>query len=148
MSNNYLVLAALSGMGCLLANSTPAHAADMSFELASNETASSREVELRPAPVPLVRRVTKISRPPPSTGEPPPRPPTAAVEPMAGPDAAEPLSGNARAGGAAKAAVEADGYKRVMVLGRGPNGTWRVKGHRGNTEVLLTVDEAGSVTLE
>jgi hypothetical protein len=81
-------------------------------------------------------------------GEPPPRPPTAAVEPMTGPDAAEPLSGNALTGEAAKAAVEADGYKRVIVLGRGPNGTWRVKGNRGNTEVLLTVDEAGSVTLD
>ena len=69
-------------------------------------------------------------------------------QPIGGPDTAEPLAGNALAGGAAKAAVEADGYKRVIVLGRGPNGTWRVKGHRGNMEVLLTVDEAGSVTLD
>ena len=61
---------------------------------------------------------------------------------------ADPLAGNVLAGGAAKAAVEADGYKRVVVLGPGPNGTWRVKGYRGNTEVLLTVDEAGSVTLD
>jgi hypothetical protein len=103
---------------------------------------------MRPVPVPLVRKVTTTPRPPPATGEPPPRPPTAAVELNGGPDAAEPVAGNALAGGAAKAAVEADGYKRVILLGRGSNGTWRVKGHRGNTEVVLTVDEVGSVTME
>jgi len=52
------------------------------------------------------------------------------------------------ADGAAKAAVEADGYKRVTVLGPGPNGTWRVKAYRGDTEVVVTVDGTGTVTLE
>jgi hypothetical protein len=49
---------------------------------------------------------------------------------------------------AAKALVEADGYKRVTILGRGPNGTWRAKGYRGTTEVGLSVDAAGSVTMD
>ena len=45
---------------------------------------------------------------------------------------------------AAKAAVEADGYKRVTILGAGPNGTWRAKAYRGDTEVALTIDFAGA----
>lgn len=49
---------------------------------------------------------------------------------------------------AAKAAVEADGYKRVTILGPGPNGAWRAKGYRGGTEVGLSVAVDGSVTTE
>jgi hypothetical protein len=49
---------------------------------------------------------------------------------------------------AAKMAVEADGYKRVTVLGKGPKGAWRAKGYRGTTEVLLTVDGAGRVSMD
>lgn len=148
MSNNYLVLAVLSGAGWLLATSLPADAADRIATPAANETGTSRDVEMRQAPVPLVRRVTTTSPPPPSTGEPPARPPAAAAEPMPGPDAVEPPATTVPDGAAAKAAVEADGYKRVTVVGRGANGTWRVKGLRGSTEVLLTVDEAGNVTLD
>ena len=50
--------------------------------------------------------------------------------------------------GTAKAAIEADGYKRVSVIGRQGNGSWRAKAYRGQTEVLLTVDGAGRVSLE
>jgi len=50
--------------------------------------------------------------------------------------------------GTAKAAIEADGYKRVSVIGKQGNGTWRAKAYRGQTEVQLTVDEAGRVSLE
>jgi hypothetical protein len=49
---------------------------------------------------------------------------------------------------AAQAAIEADGYKRVSVLGKGADGSWRAKAHRGSTEVQLTVDGTGRVTLE
>jgi hypothetical protein len=49
---------------------------------------------------------------------------------------------------AAKAAIEADGYKRVNVLGKGADGSWRAKAYRGSTEVQLTVDGTGRVTLE
>ena len=49
---------------------------------------------------------------------------------------------------AAKAAVEADGYKRATVLGKASNGTWRAKAYRGATEVQLTVDGTGRVSLE
>ena len=46
--------------------------------------------------------------------------------------------------GTAKAAIEADGYKRVSVIGKQGNVTWRAKAYRGQTEVLLTVDGAGA----
>jgi hypothetical protein len=49
---------------------------------------------------------------------------------------------------AAKAAIEADGYKRADVLGKGADGSWRAKAYRGSTEVPLTVDGTGRVTLE
>ena len=49
---------------------------------------------------------------------------------------------------AAKAAIEADGYKAVNVLGKGGNGTWRAKAYRGATEVQLVVDITGRVSAE
>lgn len=49
---------------------------------------------------------------------------------------------------AAKAAIEADGYKRVSVLGRNIDGTWRAKAYRGTTDVRLTVDGAGRVSAD
>ena len=49
---------------------------------------------------------------------------------------------------AAKLAAEADGYKRVSVVGRASNGAWRAKGYRGTTEVLITVDGTGRVSLD
>ena len=49
---------------------------------------------------------------------------------------------------AAKAAIEADGYKGVTVLGRGGNGTWRAQAYRGSAEVRLIVDDAGTVSTE
>jgi len=49
---------------------------------------------------------------------------------------------------AAKAAVETDGYKRLMILGPAANGAWRGKGYRGDTEVGLRVAPDSSVTME
>jgi hypothetical protein len=49
---------------------------------------------------------------------------------------------------AAKAAIEADGYKRVNVLGKGANGSWRATAYRGSTEVQLTVDGTGRVSVD
>ena len=47
-----------------------------------------------------------------------------------------------------RAAIEADGYKGVTVLGKGTDGTWRAKAYRGKTEVQLTVDGTGRVSTE
>ena len=49
---------------------------------------------------------------------------------------------------AAKAAIELDGYKRVSILGKASNGAWRARAYRGATEVLLTVDGTGRVSME
>ena len=45
---------------------------------------------------------------------------------------------------AAKAAIEADGYKGVKVLRKGANGVWHASALRGKTEVMLTVDAAAA----
>ena len=49
---------------------------------------------------------------------------------------------------AAKAAIEADGYKGVRILRKDVNGVWRATGMRGQTVVLLMVDAKGSVSAE
>ena len=49
---------------------------------------------------------------------------------------------------AAKAAVEADGYKRATLIGKASNGGWRAKAYRGVTEVWLTVDATGKFSLD
>jgi hypothetical protein len=47
---------------------------------------------------------------------------------------------------AAKAAIEADGYKGVRALSRGSDGVWRASALRGQIEVLLSVSPTGSVS--
>jgi hypothetical protein len=149
MANNLLVLVMLGGVGCLLANSESAYAADTAPVIKSNATDGSGKLEMRRAPVPLVREIMPTPRPAGPAVEPASRPPTAAAEPTGAAGAEEPPAHDALlAEAAAKAAVEADGYKQVTVLGPGPSGTWRVKAHRGGTEVVVTVDGAGSVTTQ
>jgi hypothetical protein len=48
----------------------------------------------------------------------------------------------------AKAAAELDGYRRVSIVGKASNGAWRAKAYRGTTEVLLTVDGTGRVSMD
>ena len=47
---------------------------------------------------------------------------------------------------AAKAAIEADGYKGVRALARGSDGVWKASALRGQTEVQLSVGLTGSVS--
>ena len=148
MANNLFVLVMLWGVVCLLTNSGPAYGADTAPAIKSNATGSSGAIEMRRAPVPFVREIMTTPRPPVPTVEPASRPPTAAAEPTGGAGAEEPPARDALRAEGAKAAVEADGYKRVTVLGPGPSGTWRVKAYRGNTEVVVTVDNTGSVTAD
>jgi hypothetical protein len=49
---------------------------------------------------------------------------------------------------AARAAIEADGYKGVKVLRKGANGVWHASALRGKTTVMLTVDGNGSVSAD
>ena len=50
--------------------------------------------------------------------------------------------------GHGEAAIEADGYKGAKVLRQGANGIWYAKAMRGTTEVSLTIDATGRVSLE
>jgi len=93
-------------------------------------------IEVRQAPVPLQMR----ERPPvvlPAVIE------TASATPP-------PASPPAETEGAsfARSAIEADGYKAVKNIVPGPDGTWRARALRGRTEVVLTVDRAGRVSLD
>jgi hypothetical protein len=49
---------------------------------------------------------------------------------------------------AARAAIEADGYKGVTVLRKGANGVWHASALRGKTTVMLTVDASGGVSAD
>jgi hypothetical protein len=91
-------------------------------------------LEARQAPVPVVRSLRAL-------------PVAASLPDVPAPDPEAQVQGDLDKK-AAKAAIEADGYKRVRVLGKAADGSWRAKAHRGSTEVQLTVDGAGRVTLE
>lgn len=47
---------------------------------------------------------------------------------------------------AAKAAIEADGYKNVRALARGSDGVWKATALRGQAEVQLSVGLTGTVS--
>jgi hypothetical protein len=91
--------------------------------------------EVRQAPVPLLMKA---------------RPPI--VQPIFDADAVSPevpvKTSGGSGEGAAKAAIEADGYKGVKALRQGANGMWYAKAMRGTAEVPLTVDAAGRVALD
>jgi hypothetical protein len=148
MANNFLALGALVAFGWLFANpplppplpeSTSRLAASRATTsepaIASDAVVNRNVLEARRAPVPLVRNVRA------SPGSP------AAAPDAPAPDA-EAQAQDDLDRKAAKAAVEVDGYKRVTVLGKAGNGTWRAKAYRGATEVRLTVDGTGRVSLE
>jgi hypothetical protein len=60
----------------------------------------------------------------------------------------DPAAGDAGGENAARAAIEADGYKGVKVLRKGANGVWYASALRGKTTVMLTVDASGSVSAD
>jgi hypothetical protein len=110
-------------------------AAALAVAPAPEPVVKKASVEVRQAPVPLLMK----ARPPieQKTFDVP------AVAPEVSPKTSD-VSGES----AAKAAIEADGYKRVKVLRQGANGIWYARAMRGATEVPLTVDAAGRVALE
>ncbi len=48
----------------------------------------------------------------------------------------------------ARAAIEADGYKKPRIVNKGADGTWHARALRGTVEVSLRVDAQGNVTGE
>jgi hypothetical protein len=92
---------------------------------------------VRQAPVPMQR----TPRPPIAVKEMPPQEANAAETPLP-----ETIRGISDAN--ARAAIEADGYKRVRVISKSEDGTWRARAFRGSTEVALLVDSQGNVMAE
>jgi hypothetical protein len=90
-------------------------------------------LEGRHAPVPILLK---------------PRPTIDVLPVDAASQAEPPKAAEATSGAAAKAAVEADGYKGVRVVRKGDNGLWYAEGLRGSTKVMLIVDAQGNVTTE
>jgi hypothetical protein len=145
MANNFLVLGTLGAFGWLFINGPPSTkpaapldtskvAAMASSMPAAVPTSWNSAPELRRDPVPLVRNVRTSPAPPAPVDT-----PAAAVEQQGQDD----LDRHA-----AKAAVELDGYKHVSILGKASNGAWRAKAYRGATEVVLTVDGTGRVSMD
>jgi hypothetical protein len=135
--NNFLALGALVACGWVFSHaalleptSRPAASRATTRPAITSDAIVSRNVlEARRAPVPLVRTVR------PSLA-----PSTSPDAPM--PDAEQKTQDEQKAQDdldrkAAKAAVEADGYKRATVVGKGSNGTWRAKAYRGTGRVSM-----------
>ncbi|HLM13797.1 MAG TPA: hypothetical protein VK362_15505 [Reyranella sp.] len=125
----------------------PAPAAPLTRKGAPAPTVQKASVETRQAPVPF---------------QPKPRPPVS-VPPVAdkdkdkateakatGQSGDKPAETSSDPAGekAARAAIEADGYKGVTVLRKGANGVWHASALRGKTTVMLTVDGSGSVSAD
>lgn len=141
---NGMALVALIGAAFLapgpgVAPAAPAAPAKIVSEPAAGPVArasapvSTASIELRAhqLPVPVVRSA-------------PARPATAASGERSPSEATAP-SRNSLDRDAARAAIEADGYKRVRIIDKSANGTWRAKAYRGTTEVEVVVDGAGRV---
>ncbi len=144
--SNRQILGTLSILTWALASGVASHARAADNEnLVAPDSASSPPGTQR-APVPFERKVPITARPTAPDIVSHSRQSRSGIESTDGLESTDPDSRSEIDLRAAKAAVEADGYKRVTILGRGPNGTWRAKGYRGDMEVGLTVDADGDVT--
>jgi hypothetical protein len=113
------------------------------------------------APAPTVQKASVEARQAPVPYQLKPRPPVN-LPPVADKDKATEAKASGKSGdkpeeaspadtggeNAARAAIEADGYKGVKVLRKGANGVWHASALRGKTTVMLTVDASGSVSAE
>ena len=112
---------------------------------APSPTVQKASVEPRQAPVPYQMK------PRPPVNLPPVADKDKATEAKAsGQSGDKPAEGASDPAGekAARAAIEADGYKGVTVLRKGANGVWHASALRGKTTVMLRVDSSGSVSAD
>jgi hypothetical protein len=126
--------------------------------------APAAPVTRKGAPAPTVQKASVETRQAPVPFQPKPRPPVN-LPPVADKDKDKDKATEAKATGqagdkpgetsadpagenAARAAIEADGYKGVKVLRKGSNGVWHASALRGKTTVMLTVDAGGSVSAD
>ena len=118
------------------------------------------EVTRKAEPAPTVQKASVETRQAPVPFQPKPRPPVN-LPPVADKDKATEAkatgqpgdkpgatSGDSAGENAARAAIEADGYKGVKVLRKGANGVWHASALRGKTTVMVTVDASGSVSAD
>jgi len=143
--NNFLALGAFVACAWVASNvvllepvARPVASRSTTITAPALEPIADRSVsEARRAPVPLVRtvRLSAVT----------PNDPTPSAEQKA--EDEQKVQGDLDKQ-AARAAVEADGYKRATLVGKASNGSWRAKAYRGTTEVWLTVDGTGRVSLD
>jgi hypothetical protein len=146
MTTKFLALAALAALLWAVIQAAPEPVSrslelrptmsDAGVVVDSQLAGPSSVLQAHQAPVPLVRSARAL-----------PLLPTV-VSPEAAAPAADAPAQDSLDRTAAKAAIEADGYKRVNVVGKGTGGTWRAKAYRGTTEVQLTVDGTGRVSAD
>jgi hypothetical protein len=143
MSKNFLTLIVLIALVGIFANapvpepvsrSIASRATPSGPAVASPAVADSQALAGHQPPIPLVRNAAAL--------------PTTATSPDVPAPGAEMQAQDDLDLKAAKAAIEADGYKGVSLLGKGTDGAWRAKAYRGTTEVQLMVDGTGKVSAE
>ena len=122
--------------------SQPAPVVHAAPKLASAQTTQKALVEAQQAPVPF------RMKPRPPVNQPPAADKATEAKAADKPASSDPAAGDAAGESAARAAIEADGYKGVKVLRKGVNGVWHASALRGRTTVMLTVDASGSVTAD
>jgi hypothetical protein len=144
MANNFLILGTLAAFGWVVVDGAPpstepsarpsaSRVATADFSRTANAAAGPL-LGARQAAVPVVKNF----RPPPEA------PPFVASTVNTQQPAQDDLDMKA----AKAAAIEADGYRRVTVLSKADNGTWRAKGFRGWTDVLPAVDASARVSMD
>jgi hypothetical protein len=129
----------------------PPPAAPVSVPVASPKgapapTIQKASVEARQAPVPYQMKPRPPVNLPPVADKDKAAETKAAAKPGDKPE--EAASADVAGENAARAAIEADGYKGVKVLRKGANGVWHASAMRGKTTVMLTVDAKGSVSAD
>ena len=105
----------------------------------------SASVEAVRPPVPL-----RVTHKPPLPEKPAAADKKAGADGKAGTDTPEKVESapDDKAQQAARAAIEADGYKGVQNLSQGSNGVWKASALRGKTRIVVSVDQAGNVFTE
>lgn len=155
-----MTVAGVASAGVFSATSSPVAPLPQSREAATIANPVRAPAPTTPgakrAPAPVVQKASVESRKPPVPLQVKPRPPVnvpavdAGAKPgeAAAPQEAVVATSDAFNEKAAKAAIEADGYKGVRVLRKGVNGVWHATAMRGQTVVPVVVDPSGSVSAE
>ncbi len=125
-----------------------AQPAEATAKVASVQTTQKSVVEAHQAPVPFkLKPRSPVNLPPVADRATADKNPEAKPTDKLAESSTEPAS-DTSGENAARVAIEADGYKGVKVLRKGPNGAWHASALRGKTTVMLTVDASGSVTAD